>query len=505
MGIPVPGSSRSSKNFTSLNNRLLLTGLSTLLVFTILLSLGSYAIQNNQINESLHQELEDISSRLSRTLITPVWNLDPEYMEAMIETEMANRDLVAIKIRDQSGSVNYAMVRTAQGLSFLEGPAVSESNASSKVFARQVRTISRNSKTLGTVEVEIGSEERYKGFFGQVVLLAGAAISICTLVILVFTWAIRTQIIERIMKLTTTVQEFGTTGYQVRAGQENHDEIGILAISFNRMADTLANHALELESLVQERTRQLVESEKLSFMGKMVAGFAHELNTPLGVCTTASSFLDACYRDFKNRLENTSLTRGQTDQFIKDSMQALGMIRDNLSKASELVHTFKGIGSDQESGESRVFNLSEYLDSILVVLRPKMKHSPHKLEVKVAPGLLINAQPGLFYQVLSQLLTNSLVHAFEIGQAGTMYLTAYRNERGLILEFEDNGKGMNKEQLENLFTPLYTTRRGQGNLGLGLYITWTMVRKQGGTLEYSPRQGGGSIFTVTLPKTVFIA
>lgn len=253
---------------------------------------------------------------------------------------------------------------------------------------------------------------------------------------------------------------------------------------------------------LQVAQSQLVQAEKLASLGGLVAGISHEINTPVGIGVTAASHLDAEVRNLTRAVAAGGLTKSQFDRFLQSVSQSSDIILMNLRRAAELIQSFKRVAVDQSSEERRRIRLKSYFEEVLVSLRPKMKTTPHRIELDCPAELEIDTIPGAWSQVLTNLVVNALSHAFDQGQAGLMRIEVDSTETGVRVRFRDDGHGIAAENLAKIFDPFFTTRRGQGGTGLGLHIVFNLVHQTlGGSIGVDSAPGHGTCFTILLPQT----
>jgi predicted ATPase/signal transduction histidine kinase/tRNA A-37 threonylcarbamoyl transferase component Bud32 len=270
-----------------------------------------------------------------------------------------------------------------------------------------------------------------------------------------------------------------------------------------------------LEQLVQQRTaelsqtlsnlkttqKQLVESEKMAALGGLVAGVAHEINTPIGIGITAASLLAEKATEFFEMYKSGQMKRSQLEKFLDTAMQSSSMVLSNLNRAADLIQSFKQVAVDQCSEEERTFNLKQYLSEILISLRAKLKTTKHRVDVRGDETLTVNTYPGALSQIVTNLVMNSLTHAYSSPEdAGHLVFDFKQEGEQIIFEYSDDGKGIPQEQLSKIFDPFFTTKRGQGGSGLGLHIVYNLVtQKLNGTIECESQVGAGTKFVIQLP------
>lgn len=260
-----------------------------------------------------------------------------------------------------------------------------------------------------------------------------------------------------------------------------------------------AQQALQrLEATQQE----LLRSEKMAALGGLVAGVAHEVNTPLGVALTASSVL----REASGRL-GAQVTAGQVrrsdfDRFLTTVSESTSMIERNLERAAQLIANFKQVSVDRTSDGRREFDLAGYLEEVLESLRLLWKQRSIIMEIDCPAGIVLNSFPGAIGQIITNLTQNAVLHGFREAQGGRMRISGRVLDSGEIeLRLGDDGVGMPEQILERIFDPFFTTRRNQGGTGLGLHIVYNLVtHKLGGRIQVRSRPGEGSDFIIQLPR-----
>ncbi len=276
-----------------------------------------------------------------------------------------------------------------------------------------------------------------------------------------------------------------------------------------------------LERLVEERTqqlsaakeraetaldtlrgaqRQLVEAEKMASLGQLVAGVAHEINTPVGVAVTAASHLDDLANASRRQLAGGTLTRQELQRWQNDVQQSATLILNSLRRASDLVASFKQVSVDQSSGQRRRVVLGHFLHEVDVTLHAALRRTAHQLSIDCTEHIEFETHPGALFQVLTNLVNNALLHAFDNQRAGKIRVTATKLAGKVVIEFVDDGCGMDAETAKRAFDPFFTTRRGSGGSGLGLHIVHNLVTQLlGGSIELKTAPGEGTRFLIRLP------
>ncbi|MDC0673612.1 sensor histidine kinase [Nannocystis radixulma] len=263
-------------------------------------------------------------------------------------------------------------------------------------------------------------------------------------------------------------------------------------------ADTYAH---KLHEVVDTAQRELLRREKLAALGGLVAGVAHEINTPLGVAITAVSLMQDCVDELRHAFAAGSLRQRDLRDGLARAGEAGGMALGNLQRATGLVTGFKQLAVDQTSESRRPVALGPHLCELLASLAPLYRRGPHRVDVDVRADVVVDTYPGALAQIVTNLLHNALVHAFPEGHVGTVILSIARDDDGRVeLGCADDGVGIPPRLLRRIYEPFFTTARGRGGSGLGLHIVHNLVTELlGGTIHTESEPGRGTRFTIRFP------
>ncbi len=246
---------------------------------------------------------------------------------------------------------------------------------------------------------------------------------------------------------------------------------------------------------------QLVQSEKLAALGRLVAGVAHKLNTPLGVGVTVASTLRFRTQELLQTIAQGVLTRTLLEQYLNEVNDGEEMLLRALGTASDLVTRFKQISVDQASNQRRCFCLQQVLEDVVGMLGPLYKNTPYTLNLDLAPDIELDSYPGPLSQVVTNLVSNALTHAFEGRSMGVMQLHTRRLGESLVeLSFSDDGVGIPEADLPHVFDPFFTTRLGRGGVGLGMSMVYNVVTGiLGGEVHLTSQVDQGVQVSIRLP------
>jgi PAS domain S-box-containing protein len=253
---------------------------------------------------------------------------------------------------------------------------------------------------------------------------------------------------------------------------------------------------------LQETQESLIESEKLAALGRLVAGVAHEVNSPVGTSLTIASSLESKTAQFAAQVLQGSIRRSSLNDFIEVSRRASTQLVTNLSHAAELVHSFKQVAIDRNSSNRRIFDLGDITAQAVKSLRAGLSNRDLVVRVDCPPDLTMNSYPGPYGQMLSNLFLNSMTHGFPDGRGGTIGVEVQvSGDEEVEICFSDDGCGMSADVRHKAFDPFFTTRRDQGCTGLGLHIVHTIVTNcLGGQVSLDSEPDEGTKIKIILPR-----
>lgn len=317
-----------------------------------------------------------------------------------------------------------------------------------------------------------------------------------------------TKPIETLLTIVQKVTK--EKSYSVRAPAADIEELHMLGRAINNMLDRIEQQFNKvqqaeqeirqlnqgLEQKISERTlalkssnqdllntletlhqyqNQIVETEKMASLGQMVAGVAHEVNTPIGLGVTASTLMQDKLADIQAAFDDKKLTSTQLAKFMSESKENLGIIYRNLERAASLIRSFKQVAVDQSNENRRQFNMLQLMNEVLLSLRPNLKKTQHQVELLCDPTLEIDSKPGPVNQILINLIMNSLIHAFDQTNQGLIKIHVKVEHSRCYVHYSDNGSGVPEHIKKRIFDPFVTTKRGEGGSGLGMHLVYNLV------------------------------
>lgn len=493
-------------------------------------------IQKIKSEKDLIQKCNRKNELLDKVNSGPLFYYDTDLIKTNIKSFLKDPEIKSIHIKETSGEIDL----------YFENKHVSTND-----ILKIDTDILYEDQKIGMITTIYSKDIRnseIKSALNNAILSVILASLLMTMLVLLM---IR-KIIQPIKDLTQLSQEISNGNLQKDIQIDSNDEIGQLAKSFIKMRDSIkekieslyieneerkkieidlttrtkeladANielkaHRNKLEDLVSIRTselqdsinnlnktqNQLVESEKMASLGDLVAGVAHEINTPVGIGVTAASHLEQESKRFYDLYKKGDLSKSKFESFIELVNESSKMILSNMIRAARLIQSFKKVAVDQSSDEKRTFNVAEYIQEVLLSINSKFKHTKHTVNVICVEDIMLNSYPGVFSQIITNLCLNSLQHGFEGIEEGTISIEIKHAKGKVFILFSDNGVGISPDVLKRIFDPFFTTKRGQGGSGLGMNIVYNLVKQTlKGTITCASTLGKGVSFIITIPLEV---
>ncbi|MFY9142174.1 ATP-binding protein [Sulfuricurvum sp.] len=324
------------------------------------------------------------------------------------------------------------------------------------------------------------------------------------------------KILQPILTLTDAAKKVAeNSDYSLRVTHTKNDEIAYLYNAFNHLLSDTESLTTHLEARVASRTQelqdsleslkktqvQLVQSEKMAALGNLVSGVAHEVNTPLGNAITGGSIIVRETQQLLRQMEEGTLKKSSMEQKLGILNETAQLLLKSINQAANLIRSFKRISVDQSVEDKQDFNLYEYLEEILLTFHNQLKKIPVRVELQGDHDLIIRSYPGVFAQIISNFIQNSLLHGFNAATPDATITIRFKvNDKNLILSYADNGVGMEEHIKKVAFEPFTTTKRNAGGTGLGLNIVYNLItQKLSGEIALDSELQKGIELTITLP------
>jgi len=355
-------------------------------------------------------------------------------------------------------------------------------------------------------------------------------IVLITIFAYIITYKFQSIISTPIVNLSNKMKKIAKTGkYSDPIEKIYDDELGNLYDGFNSMMDQLQRRKdaqeasqdelkilnSELENRVLKRTQelekslttikrtqsQLIQSEKMAALGGLVAGVAHEINTPIGLSITGITHIKDQTMSLKKLYDKQNMSQQEFENYLKINLDINDSIYLNLKRAAELIQSFKEVAVTQSNESKYDFNLRENIDHILISLRNHLKKTDIDVKIECDKALRIYSDPGSISQIFTNFITNSLLHGFKKGDKGIINIKVTEKDKNIHIIYKDSGKGIKKDDLPKIFNPFFTTNRQEGGTGLGLNIVYNIVTsKLNGTINAKSIFGQGVEFEIILQK-----
>ena len=500
------------------------------LLFVVIVTLV-LAISGSYTQYSLGRDLEASNQRLRQGVLTrlqislpsALWDLDKSKVDSIVDAEMLPPEVVSIRVYDTSVGLFAGKMRTPNGQlvavdarpelagSPVEAALVFQDGASASATIKPV--------SVGKVVINFSRAQIDEALASELMRKVVEVLLLDIFLVLALSLSLR-MVFEPLKQLRDGLFDLATRGSdEVEELPENRrDELGDVIRGFNqiqrrlkstifriREAEDAARRSAQQTAQALQDLRQtqesLLQAERLASLGGLVAGVAHEINTPVGIALTSASVLKAATDQIQDMANGAGLKKSDIMRYLDTATESARLIMNNAYRAAHLIHSFKQIAVDQTSEARRPFGLTEYIEEIVSSLQPKLKKTRIRLALDCPPEIVLDSYPGAFAQVITNLTLNCVEHAFETDAEGEIRITAALDGEVVELHVDDDGKGIAPDVLDRIFDPFFTTRRGQGGTGLGLNIVYNLIVKQfGGTITVASTIGEGTHFTLRIPR-----
>jgi signal transduction histidine kinase len=397
--------------------------------------------------------------------------------------------------------------------------------------------IKNNEKTIGYLYIQFDLTPLNQKTLKISLIIFAIASIILLLNLALISW-LQKSITRPIIELGHNIQQIShSKNFSMRCNEMPYRELDILAQNINIMLNRTekyiakqieAEHQFiqlnrELEDKVNQRTEalreanqellstletlhqyqgQLVESEKMASLGDMVAGVAHEVNTPVGLGVTSSSLLYDRLVEIKKAFENKTLKSSQLKRFLDEGEENINIIMRNLKRAADLITSFKQVAVDQSSSEERTFNLKTLLNEVIQTLAPELRNTTYQITIECPDDLVISTKPGPLNQIIVNLIMNSVIHGFDKREKGNILIQINTLANQIHLHYQDDGVGISPEIKSKIFEPFITTKRGSGGSGLGMHLVYNLVTQAlNGSISFDRELTQGVVFDIYFPYT----
>jgi len=496
-------------------------------IVTVILSLsGTYS--QYQLSKELDQRdvqlRQGAITRLQISLPAALWNLDKPKVDSLLEAEMLPAEVLGIRVYDTttiglfSGKMRNAsgQIVSADASSDIAGTGV---DAKLTFRGAEPDHDADSPVPVGRVVIYFSREQIKAALASELIRKALEILVLDTILVLALSTSLN-LVFEPLKQLRDGLFDLATreTEEVVELPEGRRDEFGEVVRGFNRIqrklksiiertreAEDQAIHASAKTAQalrdLQQAQDSLIQAERLASLGGLVAGVAHEINTPVGITLTSASVLLEATDHIQQAMSSGGVKKSEILSYLETASEGSRLIMANADRAAHLIQSFKQIAVDQTNEMRRPFKLREYIDEIIMSLHPRLKHTNIQVKVSCAATIELDSYPGAFAQVLTNLTLNALTHAYDANSVGTIHIDAIQCEDRIDMSFRDDGKGIPAEYVDKIFDPFFTTQRGRGGTGLGLNIVYNLIVKRfGGTISVESALEQGTTFTIQLPR-----
>jgi two-component system NtrC family sensor kinase len=493
------------------------------LIVTLVLTIsGSYAQYSlGKELESSNQRLRDgVLTRLQISLPPALWDLDKAKVDTILEAEMLPPEVVSIRVYDSAVGLFAGKARGADGHLVAPGrPPTDATPVQANLVFRDAAGSTLRPVSVGKVVVYFSRAQIDAALASELLRKVLEVLLLDIILVLALSFSLRV-VFRPLRRLSDGLFDLATrgTGEVEELPENRRDELGDVIRGFNQIQRRLKSTIVrirEAEDAARRSAQQtaqamadlrrtqesLLQSERLASLGSLVAGVAHEINTPVGIALTSASVLKEATEQLQAAVAGDGLKKSAVLRYLDTAAESTRLIMNNAYRAAHLIHSFKQIAVDQTSEARRPFALIEYVEEIVTSLHPKLKTIQIELTLDGADDIVLDSYPGAFAQVVTNLVLNCAEHAFKPGEPGRIDIRARLAGDTVEIVLADNGKGIAPDTLDRIFDPFFTTRRGQGGTGLGLNIVYNLVAKQfGGAITARSTPGHGTEFTLRIPR-----
>jgi len=541
----------------SISTRLLKIVLSIYFLLTFIVTSAHIFIEYNAAKKDIKTELEVTEHTFKHILTSALWNMNDSQLKVTAEGITKLPSVIGVEVLDAYNEtilrvgLTPSKLETSNSDTFWHEFSLLHHRTNQTQQVGSVRLISNNNIVFNRIKL------------GIFILIIGAIIKTVALVALI-TIVFNRLLTRPLGELANdadkidlnTIQGKQNQAYHIKIKGHEQSELKVLESALNNMMDKISASLSDLDELnkeleikVSERTNslnqtvkqldkdqqalkyevtirqekekaliqgrlklqnslnelkqtqdQLIESEKMASLGELVAGVAHEINTPVGLSLTGISHFQYMLAQLEKRYQAKELEEQHFEKFISDSKELAHSIHISLVRAAGLVKSFKQVAVDQSHEILRTFNVNEYINEVLLSLHNKVKHTQITVEVDCDKWIEVNSYPGSLSQIITNFINNSLIHAYQKDQAGKIKLKFSQHDDKLHFTYSDDGCGQEEEIVNKMFNPFFTTNRENGGSGLGLNIVYNLVtQKMKGSINVNSKPGFGTKFTIIIP------
>lgn len=496
------------KKIMRINDKLTKRLLLYILLCSICVSIGSTIVQLYSSFKYditlLEQRFDNIERSYIPSIASSLWDFNKPLVAQQIQGIAELPDIGFVKVENDFDYKQQFGNEAIDAKMFVEFP------------------IAYEGKSVGKLHVYADYQDIYSRLWQQAGFILTAEFVKIFIVAFFIIIIVDKLITSHLFQITRYAQQLATYNLDEKLELSNRpaveDELDYLVNAINNMRVKLKNEIMKLEDAenallalngelevkvhdrtakVEESNKQLqqslddltlakdrlVQSEKMASLGQLVAGVAHEVNTPLGICVTSISALKEKVDSLKSAIDSQELTKSYLTDTLNLLTEYEQIITRSLSKSVDLIRSFKSVAVEQHTDPEVNINLHQHVYDVVKTVRTLFKFKKYHIHIDVDKEFNLVTYPSAWNQILTNFLLNSHLHGFEDRLEGEISIVFTHSEDYLTLAYCDNGKGIAEDVKKRIFDPFVTTKRGQGGSGLGLNIVFNLVNaKLGGTI-----------------------
>jgi signal transduction histidine kinase len=439
---------------------------------------------------------KDLGARDAALIAESLWNIENARISSILNTVSQERKVQCVEVRDKSGWNDGVRKGSCVNL---------------KRYYQVITPIRYQDELLGQLSLWFDVSVDQSKLMSDDINLISLVLLLLFVLIICVVIGFRVTILKPLGIVYESLRHFKIDGVRRKVDWHTDDELGQFINEYNStiQRETEAERALiaakekaETALVRLKKTQEsLVQSEKLASLGSLVAGIAHEINTPIGNSLTVATTLDHKVKSFHKEIESGGLRKSALMHFLSEAEEATQIMEKSLHAAAEQILNFKQVAVDQTSAQRRQFDLNEVVQEVISTLRPRIKHTEHSIRIDIPDGILLESYPGPLGQVISNCFNNAVLHGFEGIKAGKMVLTAEKTgDDSAAILFQDWGRGISPDHLKKIFDPFFTTKMGEGGSGLGMNLVYNIVTSiLGGSINVTSELGQGTQVRICIP------
>ncbi|WP_179673925.1 sensor histidine kinase [Duganella sp. 1224] len=499
------------------------------LLFVVIVTLvlgvsGTYAQYSlgHELEVSSQRLRQGVLTRLQTSLPSALWDLDKAKVDNIVAAEMMPPELVSIRVYDTSVGLFSGKLRNENGTitSIENDAAVPGTPVVADLAYRDSGAAGAALKPVivGRVVVNFSRAQIDATLAAEVRRKVTEVLILDLILVAALAWSLR-FVFGPLKQLRDGLFDLATRGSdEVEELPDNRqDELGEVIRGFNAIQRKIKSNIQRIREAEDEarksaqatakamddlrRTQEsLLQAERLASLGGLVAGVAHEINTPVGIALTSASVLMEATEKVQASVEGGNVKKSDITRYLETASESTRLIMNNAYRAAHLIHSFKQIAVDQVSEARRRFELRDYINEVVSSLQPRLKKTRITVSIVCPADIMLDSYPGALAQVITNLTLNCVDHAFDPEDEGRIEIGVAQQGDWIEMHVTDNGKGIPPDMLDKVFDPFVTTRRGQGGTGLGLNIVFNLIAKQfGGSITVASVLGQGASFTLRMP------